>query len=114
MAALPASDHSHPAEHGCPRCGGRVYRTWRRPIDRFLSDFAPLQRFSCESVHCGWEGNRYIQRDAFFSHRYVVEAQESAARRSAASLPWSFVVSTSMALAGIVALLALAFDPVLR
>lgn len=44
-------------KHTCPVCDDQVYRVPRRLIDRFLSLFAPVQRYRCLSPHCGWEGN---------------------------------------------------------
>ena len=41
----------------CPLCHGPVVRVWRRPFDRFLSWFVPLQRYHCEAFSCQWEGN---------------------------------------------------------
>lgn len=114
MSALPSSNSALRVDLCCPKCGGHLNRTWRRPIDRFLSGFTPLQRYQCESFHCRWEGNRRIDPAELLSCQAQSEAQESARRRKEASLPWSFVVSTSMALASIVAMLAFVFDPSLR
>lgn len=49
----------------CPHCNSRdsVYRVKRRLIDRALSLFVPVQRYSCDALGCGWEGNLPAQRD---------------------------------------------------
>ena len=41
----------------CPRCGGRVIRIRRRPIDRLISLIRPVRRYQCEKPNCGWIGN---------------------------------------------------------
>lgn len=41
----------------CPRCDGALVRTPRRPGDRLLSFFAPLQRYRCTRFLCQWVGN---------------------------------------------------------
>ena len=46
--------------HTCPLCKGALMRIWRRPIDRFSSQFVPVHRFQCERFSCGWEGNLRI------------------------------------------------------
>lgn len=43
--------------HNCPVCQGKLHRTWRRPIDRFSSQFVPVHRFRCDAFACRWEGN---------------------------------------------------------
>jgi hypothetical protein len=46
----------------CPHCGGVVYRTSRRAIDRLLSLIAPVRRYHCMSLECTWVGN--LPRDS--------------------------------------------------
>jgi hypothetical protein len=41
----------------CPRCGGPALRIRRRPIDRVLSLFRPVQRYQCIALECEWQGN---------------------------------------------------------
>ena len=41
----------------CPQCGGQLIRIARRPLDRVLSRFVPVQRYRCECFSCQWEGN---------------------------------------------------------
>ena len=43
--------------NACPHCHGHVVRVWRRPIDRFVSWFVPVQRYRCEVFACQWQGN---------------------------------------------------------
>jgi hypothetical protein len=38
-------------------CTGSVDRIRRRPIDRIVSLFVPVQRYRCLNLACGWEGN---------------------------------------------------------
>ncbi|MEO8039197.1 MAG: hypothetical protein ABI794_10540 [Betaproteobacteria bacterium] len=44
-------------DRACPNCNGRAYRIRRRFIDRLTSLVTPIQRYRCDSVTCGWEGN---------------------------------------------------------
>ncbi len=54
----PAAARSREAiTHNCPECQGKLHRTWRRPIDRFSSQFVPVHRFRCDAFACRWEGN---------------------------------------------------------
>lgn len=48
----------------CPRCNGWVYRVPRRFIDGLTSILAPVHRYRCRSVGCGWEGNLSVKREA--------------------------------------------------
>ena len=41
----------------CPNCDAKLIRTPRRPMDRLLSLFIPLQRFRCTHFQCQWVGN---------------------------------------------------------
>jgi hypothetical protein len=41
----------------CPRCGGKLIRIHRRPIDRLQSAFLPVNRFRCFTAPCGYETN---------------------------------------------------------
>lgn len=97
--------------HSCPLCEGRLHRVNRRPVDRLTSMVVPVQRFRCERFSCQWEGNYRIARDDFVS----TDAQfgeleypvlEDPPRKT--GLPWSFVLTTSLSLAGIVAIMAVA------
>ena len=95
----------------CPRCAGQLFRTWRRPVDRMRSMVSPVQRFRCEHFACQWEGNLPVSRADFVSTQARFGAPESLMSEPAQSAPpWSFVVSTSLALAGLVAVLALVID----
>ncbi|HZY43194.1 MAG TPA: hypothetical protein VFF70_00460 [Anaerolineae bacterium] len=40
----------------CPRCGSRVHRVHRQPLDRLISIVLPRQRYRC--AQCGWTGVR--------------------------------------------------------
>ena len=46
----------------CPNCGGGVYRTSRRAVDRLLSLIIPVQRYHCMALECTWVGN--LHRDS--------------------------------------------------
>jgi hypothetical protein len=39
----------------CLLCHGRMLRVVRRPLDRLISLFVPVQRYRCASMGCGWE-----------------------------------------------------------
>lgn len=39
----------------CPRCGSKLFRMHRRLSDRLLSLIAPVRRFRCTSLQCGYE-----------------------------------------------------------
>jgi hypothetical protein len=41
----------------CPCCGGPLVRIARRPADRLLSLFRPVNRYQCVVLECGWQGN---------------------------------------------------------
>jgi hypothetical protein len=41
----------------CPRCGGKLVRIHRRPVDRLQSAFLPVSRFRCFTAPCGYETN---------------------------------------------------------
>ncbi len=111
MAAVFSSHSAADFHHdGCPQCSGSILRTGRRPIDRFISGFSPVQRFRCESFRCRWEGNIRVRREEpvrYGSQPADVEAPQWV---SEPALPWSFVVSSSIAFAGFVAIVALAFE----
>jgi transposase-like protein len=40
----------------CPRCKSPTYRIRRKRMDRFISNFIPVQRYKCESFKCNWSG----------------------------------------------------------
>lgn len=46
----------------CPRCGSELLRIRRRAIDRVLSVFWRVQRYSCNNFQCQWEGNLHQKR----------------------------------------------------
>lgn len=58
-----ATLHSH-AMHGirphhrppCPQCGEPLHRVHRHPLDRLLSLFVPLRRYTCYARDCQWTG----------------------------------------------------------
>lgn len=52
-----------PGKHTCPSCNGSLVRAWRRPIDRFMTQFVPVHRYRCVSFACRWEGNFRTRRD---------------------------------------------------
>lgn len=49
----------------CPRCNGALIRIQRRPIDRLISVFVPVDRFRCAGRNgkpdCSWSGNLPMQ-----------------------------------------------------
>ncbi len=53
----PRAPDGEPGKPSCPQCGGRLIRIARRPLDRLLSRFSPVQRYRCERFNCQWEGN---------------------------------------------------------
>ncbi len=61
----------------CPVCSGKLRKIHRRRIDRILSVFYPVERFSCRNDSCGWEGNVRIPtepQNAKRIHRNVLIA----------------------------------------
>jgi hypothetical protein len=52
-----------PGKHTCPSCNGSLMRAWRRPVDRFITQFVPMHRYRCVSSSCRWEGNFRTWRD---------------------------------------------------
>ncbi len=42
----------------CPKCGGRLHRVHRRPIDRLVNVIVPVVRYRCRNPECGWRGLR--------------------------------------------------------
>lgn len=40
----------------CPRCSGHLRRIPRRLLDRLVSVFVPLRRYSCVNCTCQWTG----------------------------------------------------------
>ena len=40
----------------CPVCSDMLVQKSRGRIDRLLSVFVPVRRFSCSNSLCGWEG----------------------------------------------------------
>lgn len=41
----------------CPKCGSKLGRIHRRPVDRFYSLINPIIRYRCRNIKCHWEGN---------------------------------------------------------
>ncbi len=113
MSTHAPARHSHGysaiSANECPKCAGRLLRTWRRPFDRLTSLVSPVQRFRCEYFACQWEGNLPAAREDFVPTEAQFGALEPAmGRRASSTLPWSFVVNTSLALAGVTACVAIA------
>ncbi len=96
-------------KHLCPSCQSGLLRTWRRPVDRFTSQFVPVHRYRCRSFSCQWEGS-------FRAHREVnhVDPPDTAAALLAAArgvvppprvhpraVPKSFVVHMALAVVGV-------------
>ncbi|MBL8375406.1 hypothetical protein [Accumulibacter sp.] len=63
------ADGSPHGQRACPRCNGWVYRIPRRFVDGLLNILAPVHRYRCRSVTCGWEGNLRVRRDTLPSLR---------------------------------------------
>ena len=102
------SGHTTVSTTPCPLCSRPLRRTWRRPIDRLKNLVVPVQRFRCYHFECQWEGNLPAARKNFVSTKaQLAELQSPRKRRSTSSLTWSFVVSTSLALAGLIGVSAL-------
>lgn len=60
-----ADEFEYPSRsYTCPRCQGRAYRVPRRLVDRLISIFVPIRRYSCCSPRCGWVGN--VRRKQYF------------------------------------------------
>ena len=100
--------HATGSTTACPLCGGPLRRTWRRPIDRLRNLFVPVQRFRCYHFECQWVGNLPAAHKNFVATKpQFAEFQHQKKRRSSSTLTWSFVVSTSLALAGLIGVSAL-------
>ena len=85
----------------CPECRGPLHRTSRRPIDRLTSQFTPVYRYRCEGFGCGWEGNLRVAREDFdVTDARLMPLSKPALQPKNDALPLSFVISTSLALAG--------------
>ena len=56
-----AADYIGISEHMCPKCQGHLIRTPRRPTDRLLSLFKPVQRYRCARFSCQWVGNLAVK-----------------------------------------------------
>jgi hypothetical protein len=63
MADSPNVD-THPPDAAlrCPRCGAALLRVRRKPLDRLVSLVAPLRRYRCRAMGCGWEGTLRVGR----------------------------------------------------
>lgn len=46
--------------HSCPLCDESLIRVRRRPLDRLISLFVPVERYRCLGFSCNWEGNLRI------------------------------------------------------
>jgi len=46
----------------CPKCGVRLHRVRRNPVDRLLSLVGQRRRYRCPSHGCGWEGTLPYKR----------------------------------------------------
>ena len=42
---------------GCPKCGGKLGRIPRRPVDLLISAFTTIRRVRCQNVACQYERN---------------------------------------------------------
>ncbi len=42
----------------CPVCGGELRRVRRTFLDRVISQFVPVRRYSCKNPDCRWTGLR--------------------------------------------------------
>jgi len=42
----------------CPTCNSLLYRSQRRPVNRLIQLFVPLQRYYCVNPQCRWQGLR--------------------------------------------------------
>ena len=58
----PAAEQVPPLRRACPCCNGWVYRVPRRFIDGLTNVDAPVHRYRCRSLGCGWEGNLPAQQ----------------------------------------------------
>jgi hypothetical protein len=92
----------------CPQCRGDLFRIRRRLIDRMLSLFVPVQRYSCQRFSCKWEGNlRATMRNSPFSDlRSGFPASGACgigAYERETPVPKTFVVSMVFTIIGIVA-----------
>jgi len=61
---LLAAEQVPPLRRTCPCCNGWVYRVPRRFIDGLTNVDAPVHRYRCRTLGCGWEGNLRV-RQAF-------------------------------------------------
>lgn len=95
-------------QHTCPLCHGRVVRVWRRPFDRLISLFVPLQRYHCEAFSCQWEGNFRAPAgaDGPANRRTGLHAGYGRPRLEAASFMWPGLIVALAAL--LIAAIALA------
>ena len=89
----------------CPSCHANLVRTWRRPVDRFTSQFVPVHRYRCQSFACQWEGNFRVQRDVLAVSRRDARTADAAGMvvrddDRLQAVPKSFVVHMALAVAG--------------
>lgn len=42
----------------CPWCSGHIHRVHRHAVDRLISLYVPVRRYSCENDQCRWHGLR--------------------------------------------------------
>lgn len=79
----------------CPKCSYLLVRIPRRPIDRLTSQLVPVRRHHCTNFSCQWEGNLPLSRQDVVSR---------------SGTRWSLAATTSLAIAGVVLLIAAATD----
>lgn len=91
----------------CPDCQGVLHRTWRRPVDRVISHLVPMHRYRCGTLSCQWEGNLRVEPKDFQETDRRGIPLEVFTRPRRESLPWSFVVCSSLALVGFIVMLLL-------
>ncbi len=80
----------------CPKCGGRLLRVWRRPVDRIISLVLPVQRYRCGYFVCQWSGNlRAVPAGLATTDAQVNRPESPRTRRGG----WNLLAWTAAALA---------------
>jgi hypothetical protein len=87
-----------------------MVRTWRRPMDRFISHFVPVHRFRCEHYACRWEGNVRVDRELLRNHRSGFAPLEEMRAPSDPMPGWASFGLALVVVAALVALAAMFFD----
>jgi len=64
VSTAEAADYISTSTHSCVQCGENLIRTPRRPIDRLLNLFVPVERYRCRRFSCQWAGNIRIDDSA--------------------------------------------------